>query len=369
MGGPASSLSRSAGAVALGSGLILAGGAFDVRAFHVPGVVLLALGAVAAAGVWLAARGARLTRRTGPRLVEEGAPYPVRVGFRAGPVPPPGGHLHDPLLGEPVPLAFARRLTLTAEARFERRGRRRIEPGTAVIADPLGLAARRRPVGEPAELIVLPRVLPVVAVDGAGSGERIGELGVPLRSASSAVEPEGVRAHIPGSPASRIHWPSVARSGELLERNLVGAEETRPVVVCDTRAPASEEALDMAVRATASLAVRLARGGGCSLLLPGDRRPTEIGPDLRAWPAQHIRLALLEASDEPPASARLQQAGTVFWVRAAAGDGLPAGLVRIPASVRWLVTPPIGSPPGGARFSVAGCVGYRLAGTRLRGAA
>lgn len=367
-GGPATSLWRSAGAVALGLGLVLAGGAFDVAAFHVPGVALLALGVVAAAWVWLAASTARVERRTGPRLIEEGVPFPVRVTFRAG-APPPGGELRDPLLGEPVRLAFARELALAAEARFERRGRRRIPAGTAVVADPLGLAVRRLAIGEPAEVIVLPRVSRVVALDGGGRGERFGELGVPLRSAASEIEPEGVRAHIPGSPASRIHWPSVARAGELLERNLIGADETRPIVVCDARAPAGEEALDMAVRATASLVVRLAREGGCALLLPGDRRPVEIGPDLRAWPAEHIRLALLGPAEEPPASARLQQAGTVFWVRAAAGPGVPAGLARVGASVRWLIGPPADPAPGSARFSVAGCVGYRLAGSRLRGAA
>ena len=49
----------------------------------------------------------------------------------------------------------------------------------------------------------------------------------------------------------------------------------------------------MAVRAAASLCVHLARKDGCAILLPGERRPIEIGHDLGAWPAVHARLALV----------------------------------------------------------------------------
>ena len=47
------------------------------------------------------------------------------------------------------------------------------------------------------------------------------------------------------------------------------------------------------MRATASLAVHLARRGGVALLLPGDRRPMMLENDLHGWAAQHVRLALL----------------------------------------------------------------------------
>ena len=48
-----------------------------------------------------------------------------------------------------------------------------------------------------------------------------------------------------------------------------------------------------AVRACASLAVHLARHGGCALLLPGDRRPVTLDPELAGWPHLHARLALV----------------------------------------------------------------------------
>ena len=102
-----------------------------------------------------------------------------------------------------------------------------------------------------------------------------------------------------GLPASRIHWPTVARRGEMLERRLVAELDSAPLVILDSSAPASQEALDSAVRAAASLCVWLGHDGGCAILLPGDRRPIEIGHDLGAWPAVHVRLALVEEGARP----------------------------------------------------------------------
>src|SRR5205085_6888260 len=153
-----------------------------------------------------------------------------------------------------------------------------------------------------------------------------------------------------GAPAARIHWPTVARRGEMLERRLVAGLESAPLVVLDPSRPESEQALDAAVRAAASLCRELAARVGCGLLLPGDRRPLEVSPDLGAWPHAHARLALVESGPAPLPPPR---AGAVLWVTAAAGR--PAGLERLPCAVRYLGTP---SPPPGARplFTVAGCV-------------
>ncbi|MGV7400570.1 hypothetical protein PJK47_30745, partial [Mycobacterium kansasii] len=61
-----------------------------------------------------------------------------------------------------------------------------------------------------------------------------------------------------------------------------------------------EGGLDMAVRAVASLVTTLAKQGGCSLGLPGDRRPVLIEPGLSAWPRAHVRLALIADEDAAP---------------------------------------------------------------------
>jgi hypothetical protein len=110
------------------------------------------------------------------------------------------------------------------------------------------------------------------------------------------------------------------------------------------------------VRAAASLCVHLARGGGCALLLPGDRRPMSVASDLAAWPAAHARLALVSPAGSQPPLARARRAGAVIWV-SARGEA-PRRLARAAAGGGWLVGPATGA--GRAEFTVAGCAGTRL---------
>jgi uncharacterized protein (DUF58 family) len=240
--------------------------------------------------------------------------------------------------------------------RFGRRGHRHIEPARLTIADPLGLARRElRSAG--AEVLVLPRVEPVSA-SGMGATEGITAEAARMAAHAAELELDSLRPYRPGAPASRIHWPTVARTGEMVERRLVADVDLRPLVVVDPRRPPDEEALDMACRAAASLTVHLARSGGCALLLPGDRHPVDVEPDLRGWPSLHARLATIEPEDGPPVAARVERSGAVFWVAAAAWAP-PAGLSRAAAAVRYLVTP---GPPadGRAEFTVAGCSVQRV---------
>jgi hypothetical protein len=78
-----------------------------------------------------------------------------------------------------------------------------------------------------------------------------------------------------------------------MERSMRAEDDPRVLVELDTTRPDSDDALDMAVRAAASLCLHLARRGGCLVCLPDDPRPTVLGPDLQSWPAVHARLALL----------------------------------------------------------------------------
>jgi hypothetical protein len=152
-----------------------------------------------------------------------------------------------------------------------------------------------------------------------------------------------------------------------MERRLIADVDLRPLVVLDPRRPSSDEALDMAARAAASLVVHLSRKGGCSLLLPGDRRPAEVDSDLRSWPPLHARLALVQAQDGAPVAGRLERAGAVFWVAAGAAAP-PPGIARAAAAVRYLVTPaPV--PEGRVEFTVAGCSVQRIGRGAARSAA
>ncbi len=100
-------------------------------------------------------------------------------------------------------------------------------------------------------MLVLPRTEPILRAGrdgdraGAGSGGSDGlrrgegeggDRGLSLRAASPASELDGVRPHEDGVPASRIHWRTVARTGELFDRRLVAGAQSSHVVVLDCRA-------------------------------------------------------------------------------------------------------------------------------------
>ena len=165
-----------------------------------------------------------------------------------------------------------------------------------------------------------------------------------------------------------------------MERRLRSDGDTRPLVVLDPRRPAREEDLDAAVRAAASLCVHLARAGGCALLLPGDRRPTVLESTLIGWPHLHVRLALVDDRTGPERGrpglaprARCSTSPPTIRARAPRALGharrrraLPdRARRRRPARARAR-RPAHERRAGGRRavFTVAGCTGYELSGSR-----
>jgi len=358
---------RPAAATALlGIGLLIVAATFDAEPIYVPGVGFLLLAAVSAAWVAAGARGVRIERSVSLRRVVEEQPVRVDVVVTAGRLPLPSGLIDDPLLPAPAPMAVgSRRTRVRIDARFGRRGRRVLAAPRVIVRDPFGLATRVVASEDPAEVLVLPRLEPVLASPGGGDGT-----GLAARRGRPAVAAEidldGLRPYREGAPASRIFWPAVARGGGLMERRLRADGDTRPLVVVDPRFPAGEDELDAAVRAAASLCVYLARAGGCALLLPGDRRPTGLEPTLAGWPHLHVRLAVLDAQRGPNIAGLAARRGPVLYVAARPGVRPPAALLHAPGARRLLVVP--GTLPGRpAAFTVAGCSGYDVGARHAAG--
>jgi uncharacterized protein (DUF58 family) len=345
---------RSLAAAGLGLTLCLAGGAFAAPTLFVPGVGLLLLAGAASGWVSLAARGARVERNLSSNAVQELAPLRATVRAARSRVPLPGVEARAWPGGPLLPLARSRAAAITAEIRFARRGRHELAPASVVIGDPLGLAGRTI-LSSANEVLVLPRIEPVELTDLGGRPGSWGRHGAPALGAGAS-EVDSLVVHQPGAPASRIHWPTVARTRTLMERRLVDDGDQAPLVVVDPCDPSDPDALDQALRAAASLCVHLARDGACRLLLPGDRRPARFDRELRGFPESHARLALLEPDDGRPPLGCLAGANTVIWVTANPHAGSMAAL-RAPADYLVSPHPRLGWP---VHFTVAGCSGQRL---------
>jgi uncharacterized protein (DUF58 family) len=361
-GSPRAPATAALGAVFIGVGL-----GFGLTVALVCGTVLLALCITAFAWVELASRRGRLERERGPGRIDERDPYPLRLRLGGTLLPPPGGEIADPLLEKPMPIGPGWPKRLDRDLWFDGPGRRRLRPARIVVRDPLGLWERTLDSGQGHELVVLPRVERVGSPEGA-SDPRARSAGSGSASEASSsrggiaqFEVDGLRPYREGSPATRIHWPAVARTGEMIERRLIAGGDPRPLVALDLRDGADRPARERAMRAAASLCVALARAGGCELLLPGTR-PIAIDSALRAWPEAHTRIALAEpgAAVSLPASAR---GAVVYWVTA--GRSLPPSVRRLhPASL--LITPH--RSRRAALFRVAGCSAYRASDFSRRAA-
>jgi uncharacterized protein (DUF58 family) len=382
---------RRAAAVALaGVALGLVALAFDAAPLFVPAVGLVVLGVGAPAWVWITARGARTERHlTAERVVEDQA-LEATIEVSRGWLGLGGWgrfEVVDPFTQSRFELSQAlsliggdRHASVRVVTRFSRRGLHRLPPPSLNVSDPLELAqARIGDAGRDQTLLVLPRTEPVRWL-AHGQGRRLqlpdGRTGT---EALAAVDLDGLRPYRQGTPASRIHWPAVARGAGLLERRLQPDGDARPLIVLDARtpgaAPAAElELLDAAVRAAASLVLDMAHAGGCGLLLPGEQRPTTIDGELITWPAAYARLALVQATRRAPALASAAgRAGAMIYVAASPVDRLGSVLTAPGAGPTVLVVPDatlVNGRPAGVRvsiraaFGVSGCRGFLLGAGR-----
>lgn len=206
---------------------------------------------------------------------------------------------------------------------IERPGAHLIGPSAVRVRDDLRLFSRRRSVGEPAVVLMLPAPASTGAQplpQGADPG------GDP--------EPDGLQPYFRGTPVGRIHWPSVARAGEWQERRVISAPRGMPLIVVDLSGAASDGAIDWTLRAAAGQIHVLARAGGCRVLLPGDRSPIPVENVTEGWPTVHRRLASARGSREtapataPPGAVHIRATQAPAFA-AAPGRRLPPGVVPL----------------------------------------
>lgn len=255
--------------VGLGSvGLVVVGRVLGLPELYAigAGLGLLAL----ACSAWVAVRRAdvAVSRSVRPSRVHVGGPCTVEIQVRnrsrrSSPVlrllDPVTGTAGADLLLAPI------RLRRTAEVAYRlpttRRGIVRVGPLQVEVGDPFGLATARAVAAPPVEVTVLPHVDDIpplprsVGPDPDGTAET-GSLG------RSGEDFAALRPYIVGDDMRRVHWPSSARTGDLLVRQHDVPWQGRVCVVLDLRQRATDaQSIERVVSAAASvLRAHLRRG-------------------------------------------------------------------------------------------------------------
>lgn len=155
------------------------------------------------------------------------------------------------------------------------RGRHRLGPLEITATDPFGLTRRTRILGGTDDILVLPAVEPLGEDRPPGLG--VGNDGEASLVISLAGEDDAsIREYRQGDSLRRIHWPSTARTGELMVRQEDRPARRRATIVLDRRAEAFQgqgagHGFEWAVRAAASIFAHLHRLGYASHLVCGSR--------------------------------------------------------------------------------------------------
>lgn len=220
------------------------------------------------------------------------------------------------------------------------RGRYTLDQATLTLGDPFGLARAEAPVPAGGALLVYPRL-----VELAGLFSETGRAGQQGRRLlirrPTGMELHSVREHAEGESLRRVHWPSTAKRGQLMVKDLEDAPRDELAIVLDAQAGASageppDSSFDAQVRAAGSLVLSLARSGRRCLFAIHGATPTvlRVASHDGDWPVAYDALAAVEATASSPLTALLgAEGGSV----ARAAELVVVSSLLTPASVDALV--------------------------------
>jgi len=154
-----------------------------------------------------------------------------------------------------------------------KRGRYRLGPLTVSIPDPFGLAIGSHTVLGAEDVLIIPRVVPLLPIAALARAERGG---APTRGRAgiNADEFMMLREYVMGDELRRVHWRSSARTGSLKVRQDEAQHHPGASVLLDTYAGAhSTDTFEAAVEAAASLCALVQQAGSeVELLTSGGER-------------------------------------------------------------------------------------------------
>lgn len=184
-------------------------------------------------------------RRTGLLLLEEQVPWTL-------------GQRPRFLVGW---LATGRSRHVQYSIQSDLRGRYEVGPLLVRASDPFGMLSMFRAFPRTTTVVVIPSVEALPSISPISAGAGVGD-DRPRPFTSGTEADSSVRDYRRGDDLRRVHWPSSARTGELMVRREEQPRQSRCTVFVDNRAIAHrgtgpDSSLERAVTIAASIAVHL----------------------------------------------------------------------------------------------------------------
>jgi uncharacterized protein (DUF58 family) len=304
--------------LALGAVVYIAAWVFGSRALYPVATGLVLAATLAAVWVRLATRPPHVSRHGASRDVVEGDDVRVELVVEStGGVAPPTLVAHERpgrLEERRVELhrVGGRRFAGKYELRSVPRGRYAYATVRLTIEDPFSLARSELVQGEPQALIVYPRLVRLERLFSEGGAHAQDGRRLLLRR-PTGYELHSVREHADGESLRKVHWPSTARRGTLMVKELEDAPRDEVAVLLDGDARSgTPESFDVAVRAAGSiLDAHVRRGRRSALVVNSAARDVQAVTTESDWRRALELLAAAERDASTPAFALLQADGGV----------------------------------------------------------
>jgi len=302
--------------LAFGGAVYLAAWAFGTTALYPIGLGLVL--AVTGAALWvrLLNRPMRVNRTLGRGEHLAGDDIPVRLEVDvAGRMPSGALTIVERIakFGEVQTVVLSRHGRLRGAYILEAvpRGRYPIETATAVLEDPFGLERVEIPLPGGESVLVYPRLVDLDALFS-DSGARALEGRRLLLRRPTGFDLHSVRAYEQGESLRRVHWPSTAKRGQLMVKELEDAPRDETAVLLDgdlaaVVGVAADNTFELQVQAAGSiLKAHAARGRRAALIVNcASRAYQRVHSFDGEWSRALEMLAAVEPDGPTPVAAML----------------------------------------------------------------
>ncbi|GAC1318003.1 MAG: DUF58 domain-containing protein [Acidimicrobiales bacterium] len=276
---------------------MLAGRLLGLEDLYLVGAGLVLVGIAALVYVRAVSPHLEATRRVLPARVHAGSSSRVELTIvNQGRGRSPVASVQDPFDGGSrwarflvAPLGPGEAARAAYRLPTDRRGVYDLGPLQVGVADPFGLATRVVEGAPLSQLVVFPRLDPIEPPPISTGDDPLAGADHPRALTGGGEDFYALRPYVRGDDLRKVHWPSTARTDDLMLRQDEMPWQARSTILADVRsATCPPPALELVVSAAASIVVAAARHEGLQ------RMVTTAGFDSRAGNRGHHADAILE---------------------------------------------------------------------------